>query len=164
MDSGNKFLAIACVVIVAFILQVVLVIASNKQRPSDAAVDFSKAYFMLDEDMARSLCSEINENEEVDVVGEYLQRVADDARANGFGVNWMKMALSHIETKTEMVDDNTAEVNITCRRRRSINPIFAIVAKIFSLGETYHVEDTLTVVNEDGQWKVCGQPFDLIES
>ena len=48
MDSGNKFLAIASVVIVAFILQVVLVIAGNKQTPSDAAVDFSKAYFMLD--------------------------------------------------------------------------------------------------------------------
>ena len=164
MDSGNKFLAIASVVIVAFILQVVLVIAGNKQTPSDAAVDFSKAYFMLDRDMAGSLCSEINENEEVDVVGEYLQRVADEAKANGFGVSWMKMALSHIETKTEMVDENTAEVNITGSRRRSLNPIFAIVAKVFFLGETYHVEDTLTVVNEDGHWKVCGQPYDLIES
>ena len=164
MGSRNKFLAIASVIIVAFILQVFLVVASDKQTPSDAAVDFSKAYFMLDRDMAGSLCSEINENEEFDIVGEYLQRVADEARANGFGVSWMKMALSHIETKTEMVDENTAEVNITSSRRRSLNPIFAIVAKVFSLGETYHVEDTLTVVNEDGRWKVCGQPFDLIES
>jgi hypothetical protein len=37
------------------------------------------------------------------------------------------------------------------------------VAKIFSLGETYKVEETLTLVKEDDLWKVCGEPFALIE-
>jgi len=37
------------------------------------------------------------------------------------------------------------------------------VAKIFCLGDTYQVEETLTVVKEDDGWKVCGQPFSLTE-
>jgi hypothetical protein len=74
----------------------------------------------------------------------------------------MKMALLHIETETQMVDDNVAEVRINCNRRRTINPVFAIVAKIFCLGETYKVEETLTLVKEDDLWKVCGEPFALI--
>jgi hypothetical protein len=36
------------------------------------------------------------------------------------------------------------------------------VAKIFSLGETHNVEETLTLVKEDGLWKVCGEPFALV--
>jgi len=39
-----------------------------------------------------------------------------------------------------------------------------VVAKIFSLGDTYKVKETLTVVKESGGWKVCGQPFSLTES
>jgi hypothetical protein len=38
------------------------------------------------------------------------------------------------------------------------------VAKIFFLGDSHKVEETLTVVKEDDGWKVCGQPFSLIES
>jgi hypothetical protein len=63
-----------------------------------------------------------------------------------------------------MVDENTAEILITGQRRRSINPVFATVAKIFCLGDTYKFEETLTVVKEDDGWKVCGQPFSLSES
>jgi hypothetical protein len=63
-----------------------------------------------------------------------------------------------------MVDENTAEVQITGERRRSSNPVFGAVAKIFLLGDTHKVEGNLTVVKEDDGWKVCGQPFSLTES
>ena len=72
------------------------------------------------------------------------------------------MTLSHIETETQMVDENVAEVRINCNRRRAVNPVFALVAKIFSLGETYEVQETLTLVKEDDLWKVCGEPFALV--
>ena len=87
---------------------------------------------------------------------------AEQAKSMGFDVSWMKMVLSHIETETQMVDDNVAEVRINCNRRRAVNPVFALVAKLFSLGETYNVEETLTLVKEDGLWKVCGEPFALV--
>ena len=161
MDRGSKFIIFASVVLAAFILQIVLIVSDHHESPGKAAVEFTKAYFKLNRSMNERLCSEITE--EGDVVDDYLSRVADEARTEGFDPSWMKMALSHIETETEMLDDNTAEVQITCTRRRSANPLYGIVAKIFFLGETHKVEETLTLLKEDARWKVCGEPFALIE-
>ncbi len=163
MDSGNKFMVLASVVIVALVLQVVLIIADRHDSPGKAAVEFSKAYFKQNEYMADRLCSDVIADEKIDVVGDYIHRVGDEARANGFKPSWMRMALSHIEVEVEMLDKNTAEVHLTSNRMRTINPVFGIVSKIFFLGETYDVNETLTVVKEDDGWKVCGQPYSLIE-
>ncbi len=162
MGRDNKYIPIAAVIIVAFILQIVLIAADDHESPGKAAVEFSKAYFKLNKAMEKRLCSAITEDGESDVVGDYLYRVTDQANSEGFDGSWMKMVLSHIETETQMMDDNVAEVRINCNRRRAVNPVFALVAKIFSLGETYKVEETLTLVKEDDRWKVCGEPFALI--
>ena len=162
MGSNSKIPKIAAVIVAAFILQIVLVTADRHESPAKAAVEFSKAYFKLKSAMDKRLCSEITGDGESDVVDDYLYRVADQAKSEGFDVSWMKMALLHIETETEMLDDNVAEVRINCNRRRTVNPVFALAAKIFSLGETYKVEETLTLVKEDDLWKVCGEPFALI--
>jgi uncharacterized protein (UPF0335 family) len=162
MGSNSKLPAIAAVIVVAFILQIVLVAADHHESPGKAAVEFSKAYFKLNTAMEKRLCREITEDGESDVVSDYLNRVADQAKSMGFDVRWMKMVLSHIETETQMVDDNVAKVRINCNRRRAVNPVFALVAKLFYLGETYNVEETLTLVKEDGLWKVCGEPFALV--
>jgi hypothetical protein len=163
MGGNSKFPVIGAVIVVAFILQIILVMADHHESPGIAAVEFSKAYFKLDEAMEKRLCSEITEEGESDVVSDYLNRVADQAKSEGFDASWMKMTLSHIETETQMVDDKVAEVRINCTRRRAVNPVFALVAKLFSLGETHKVEETLTLVKEDGLWKVCGEPFGLVE-
>jgi len=163
MSSGSKIVVLATVFIVAFILQIVLIVADRHESPGTVAVAFSKAYFNLDVDMADLICSEMTA-EDADVVDDYLKRVAAEARAEGFDPSWKKMVLAHIELETEMMDENMAEVQISCERRRSINPVFAAVAKIFFLGDTYRVEEILTVVKEDDGWKVCGQPFSLTES
>lgn len=164
MGSGSKFMILGAVVIVAFILQVGLIVIDRHESPGGVAVEFSKAYFYLNADMADMLCSELTGDEDTDVVNDYLHRVAAEARAEGFKPSWKKMALAHIELQTEMVDENTAQIQITAQRRRSINPVFAAVATIFFLGDTYEVEETLTVVKEEDGWKVCGQPYALIES
>jgi len=163
MSSGSKIVVLATVFIVAFILQIVLIVADRHESPGTVAVAFSKAYFNLDVDMADLICSEMTA-EDADVVDDYLKRVAAEARAEGFDPSWKKMVLAHIELETEMMDENMAEVQISCERRRSINPVFAAVAKIFFLGDTYKVEEILTVIKEDDGWKVCGQPFSLTES
>ena len=163
MVGNSKVPMILAVVFAAFILQIVLVLADHHESPGKAAVDFSKAYFKLSTTMEKRLCSEISEDGAGDVVDDYLARVADQARSEGFDVSWMKMALSHIETEPQLIEDNVAEVRISCSRRRAVNPVFALVAKIFSLGETHQVEETLTVVKENDSWKVCGEPFALIE-
>ena len=163
MGSNSKFPKIAAVIVAAFILQIILVMADHHESPGKAAVEFSKAYFKLNNEMEKRLCSEITEDGESDVVDDYLYRMADRAKSEGFDSSWMKMVLLHIETETQMLEENLAEVRINCNRRRAVNPVFALVAKIFSLGETYKVEETLTLVKEDDVWKVCGEPFGLIE-
>jgi len=163
MNSGNKFIVLASVVVVALVLQVVLIFADRHDSPAKAAVEFSKAYFKQNECMADRLCSELTADVEADAVNDYINRVADEARADGFKPGWMRMALSHIEVETEMLDENTAEVHLTSRRMRSINPVYGLVSKVFFLGETYDVAETLTVIKEEDGWKVCGQPFSLIE-
>ena len=162
MGRNSKFPTIAAVIVAAFILQIVLVTADRHESPGEVAVEFSKAYFKLNKGMGKLLCSDITADGGGEVVDDYLNRVADQAKLEGFDVSWMKMALLHIETETQMLDDNVAEVRISCNRRRAVNPVFALVAKIFSLGETYKVEETLTLVKEDDLWKVCGEPFALV--
>ena len=163
MDSGNKFMVLVSVVIVALILQVVLIIADRHDSPGLAAVEFSKAYFKQNQCMATRLCSDIIADAEADIVDDYINRVADEARANGFKPSWMRMALSHTEVEVEMLDENTAEVHLTSSRMRSINPVFGLVSKVFFLGESHELEETLTVVKEADGWKVCGEPYALIE-
>jgi len=163
MGSKSIFPKIAVVIVAAFILQIVLITVDHHESPGQVAVEFSKAYFKLNKGMGKLLCSDIAKDGESEVVDDYLYRVADQARSEGFDVSWMKMALLHIETETQMLDDKVAEVRIICKRRRAVNPVYALVAKIFSLGETYKVEETLNLVKEDDRWKVCGEPFSLIE-
>ena len=163
MDRGKNMIAFAAVIIIAFILQVVLIIADKQETPAKAAIAFSQAYFKLDRAMGDYLCNQIGEEAEGDVVDEYLNRISEEARAMGFDFNYMKKALAHIETATEMEDENTARVKITADRKRYLNPLFGIIAQLFFLIESQGVEETLTLVKEDGQWKVCGAPFELVE-
>ena len=163
MKSGNKFMVVASVVVVALVLQVVLIITDRHDSPAQAAVEFSKAYFKQNECMAYRLCSDVLADEENDVVGDYINRVADEARADGFKPSWMRMALTHTEVEVEMLDENTADVHLTSRRMRSVNPVFGLVSKVFFLGESHDVDETLTVIKEADGWKVCGQPYSLVE-
>jgi hypothetical protein len=163
MDSGSRFLTITAVVVLALILQVFLVIADTQDSPEKAAVEFAKAYYMLEPAMAKRLCEEIIEDEDLGVIEDYLWRMEDEARKRGFERNWMKFSLSHVETETELIDDTSARVRLTFAKRRSINPVFAAVAGLFNLGETQHGEANLSLVKENDRWKVCGEPLNLIE-
>jgi len=162
MAKDNRFVSLAVVVLIGVVLQGAFIFVDHQETPSKTAVAFSKAYFQLDPAMADSLSAEILENG--DVVSSYIEKVADDARARGFALKRMISQLSLDETHTVFKDDNTAEVRITGCRRVTINPIFGFVAKLFNLNQAHPVDETLILVREDGQWKVSGQPFDLIRT
>ena len=150
------------VVVVFVILQAILISVGEADNPAEAAVDFTKAYYMLDgAAMSKLLCNELAEDEEADVVGTYLNSVAVQARSMGFSQNYMRSQLSHIKTEIQMADENSATVRITGERLRSINPVYAIVGRLFFLIESHKVDKTLNLVKEDGRWKVCDQPFSL---
>ena len=164
MLTGKNVMIIGFVVGVFVVLQGLLICVARVDSPVEAAVDFTKAYFMLDGDsMTELLCREIVEDEEVDLVDDYLNSVADKARSMGFSPSYMRNQLSHISTEVQITDENQAKVKITGERLRSINPVFAIVGKLFFLIESHKVDETLTLVKEDNEWKVCGKPFSLSE-
>jgi hypothetical protein len=164
MLTGKNLMIIGFVVVVFVILQGLLISVGKVDSPAEAAIDFTKAYFMLDGDsMSELLCREIVEDEEPDIVGAYLNSVAVRARSMGFDRSYMRNQLWHVSTKIQMSDENKATVEITGERLRSINPVYALVGKLFSLIESHKIDETLTLVKEDDKWKVCSKPFSLSE-
>ena len=166
MLTAKNLMIVGFVVVVFVILQGVLILTSagKTDNPAGVAVDFTRAYFMLDgNSMKELLCNEIIEDEEADTVGSYLNSVADQAKSMGFSPNYMRNQLSHISTDIQMTDENQAEVRITGKRLRSINPVYALIGRLFFLIESHEVDETLTLVKEEGKWKVCGKPFSLSE-
>jgi hypothetical protein len=164
MLTGKNVMIIGFVVGIFVVLQGLLICVGKVDSPAEAAVDFTKAYFMLDgASMSELLCREIVEDEEVDIVDDYLNSVAVEARSMGFSPSYMRNQLSNISAEIQMTDENEAKVKITGERLRSINPVFALVGKLFFLIESHKVDETLTMVKEDDKWKVCGKPFSFSE-
>jgi len=165
MLSAKNVMIIGSVVVIFVILQAILILSGVKvSSPAQAAVEFTKAYFMLDgSSMTENLCGEISEDEGADIVGGYLFHTAEQARAMGFSPGYMKNQLAGVHTETDVIDETNAKVRITGERLRSINPVFALVGRLFFLIETHKIDETLTLVKEDGKWRVCGRPFLLSE-
>jgi hypothetical protein len=164
MDSGSKFLTFTSIIMLGLILQVVLAVADQRDNPEKAATEFAEAYFWLDPAMAERLCKDLAGDSENSTVKNYLQRIDDKARSLGYEFNYMKQGLYHIDVQASMKDADTAVVTLKGERRRTINPVFGLVARWFFMGETHPVEETLNLVKEGGSWKVCGKPFQLLES
>ncbi len=164
MLTVKNLMVFGSVIVIAVILQVILILVGKVDSPAEAAVDFTKAYFMLDgPSMSERLCAEIVEDKEADIVDEYLNHVAEQARSMGFSQSYMRNQLSNIHTEIEMADKSSARVRITGKRLRSINPVFAFIGNLFFLIESHKVDVTLTLVKEDGEWKVCSKPLLLSE-
>ena len=161
MEQGKMFITIAAVVVLGIIIQVILIGADAMSTPSKTVIKFTKAYFNLDRSMSKYMCSEFATEEDVDAAAEYMNRLADEAKTLGFSRNYMKSKLYSVHTDIIAKSETEAQVRITAVRKRNINPVYTIVGKLFFIGETYEVDETLKVIKEDGQWKICGQAFAL---
>lgn len=163
MDSGTRFLTFTSILMLALILQVVLAVADQRDTPEKAAVEFAEAYFWLEPAMAERLCRELAPSAKADPVAAFLERKNREARASGFAPHYLKQGLYHVDVRTLENDGETARVLLRGERRRTINPVYGLVARWFGVGETHSVEETLLLKKEAGTWKVCGRPFGLLE-
>jgi len=164
VEQLKSYMPIGVAILIGVVLQGLLILADLKPTPGKAAVEFAKAFYRVDPAMASLLCSKSSGMGEGNVVEEYIQGVTQAAGDRGFGLDNMKYMLYHIETETHRTDDTTAEVKLTARRIVSINPLYALVSKFFLIGKTYQVDELMTMVKEDGRWKVCGNPFSFIKT
>lgn len=162
MGQKSTSSVFALVILIAVFLQVIFIFADGRETATGAAIDFSKAYFMLDsKTMMDRACSELSGDEDETAIGSFIQKSSDEAADRGVGVGYIRQSLYHIKTKTLNQDVKSAQIMLTGKTRICINPLYAYVAKIFFLGETHEVEEILDLVKEDGKWKVCGTPYSL---
>ncbi|MBW2248568.1 MAG: hypothetical protein JRF62_15580 [Deltaproteobacteria bacterium] len=157
----SKGAGIILVLIIGLLVQLLFSVADAIDTPNKAVVQFSKAYFNIDKSMAKKICKERLASEDVDVIDQYIYLSAKEAKERGFGINFMKNKLYHIETETLSKKENEAQIRITGKIRVSINPVYPIVANLFNIGATHEVDEIINVIKEDGKWKVCGSLFSL---
>lgn len=158
MGRDSRIIGVVLVVFLGALLQLLLGMADQRSTPGKTAVQFTKAYFSLDPSMSEYVCQELVEE---DVVNQYIKQVAQDARDLGFKANYMRSMLYHLKTDIVSQDESEVKIRITCVRKRMINPVFTVVGKLFFIGETYKVDETLSIVKEDDKWKVCSGAFSL---
>ena len=130
--------------------------------PAQVVKDFTKAYYMLDPSMADFLSKDalMNENE-VDMVELYLRLQDTDAYNRGYKTSYLQMKPILMKTTVLSMDDSAAQIQINTTNIRSINPLYRIVGYVFCLLEEHKVQDTLSLVKEEGVWKIGPGAFDL---
>jgi hypothetical protein len=155
-ENTNKSSALALTLLLAVLLQVVFAFADGKDTPQKAAVEFSKAYFMVDPGMSRRVCDRLLHSEGTNMVKQIIENRDREAQQMGFSPKFMKCALFHVKTEILSQDENSAKVRLTAVRKRNLNPVFTFIGRLFNLGTTYEVDQVLELVREKGRWKVCG--------
>ena len=149
------------VCIIGVLLQISFIIKDMKDTPSRAVGEFVKAYYSLEPEMTDRLCQDMKSAGDVDIVNKFIGFKKKEAHDRGFDISYMKYKLSHLNTVTKINDDITASVTITGSLRRNINPVFTLVAGIFSLGESREINETIHVLKEGNAWKVCDSYFSM---
>ena len=169
--TRKEISSLALVVLVGLLLQVGLVALDRTQTPYKTAVAYVQARYGLNPSMARYLCSGSGEscgkNEASQTccangANDFIHKATADAAERGFEKGFNKYTLSHIETHTKYLDDTTAMVHLTATRRMAINPLYAYVARLFSIGKTYEVDESVRLKLENGLWRVCNESVALL--
>ena len=157
MIDFRKYAGLLVAVVIGLGVQVLLfgLYFAGQNTPHNVAICFTKAFYKLDPDMGRYLCETFEGDAEIDAVDQYVHTATREAQKEGFKSPWARSILFHIETHTEFEGSDKAAVTIKAYRRKAINPVYFWVGKIFALGQTHPVQETLHLVKENNQWKVC---------
>ncbi|MFO7963372.1 MAG: hypothetical protein R6U50_05575 [Desulfobacterales bacterium] len=160
MAKFGKFLPLVIVILIGVFFQLIFIAVDIRDTPIKAAVEFAKAYYMLDDDaMEKRICKKALENGMVD---DYLYHVRQKAENRGYEMAYYKSLLSDIHTEIIELDDKTAKIKIVAEKRSAINPVYHLVGKLFNLTQAYEVEKTLYLVKEKDRWRVCTPLLDHV--
>ena len=158
MDRFRNLIPLVLVLLLGILVQVVLVAAQPKETPAGAAVEFTKAFYKMSPSAAERMCGDLLEEEDVN---DIFYAAAEDAKARGFSASYPKMQLFHVQAVVLAEDEASAQVQLSCSMKRAIHPAFAYFAKMWNIGATYHLDEVVDLVSEEGQWKVCGYDYAL---
>jgi hypothetical protein len=158
--KSRDYTILALVVLMGVFVQALLVAASCKETPARAAEEFTRAYFNLDPAMTERMCADLQADEEA--VDNLIHTAHMRAQARGFSPGYMRMHLFQVESSVLAQDEQTAQVHLNSEMRRNIHPAFAVFAKMWDLGESHQLDETLDLVKEGDQWKVCNHNLQII--
>lgn len=161
MPDVSKYVPLLVVICIGIVVQVLLIPLDCINKPYKTAVAFTEAYLKIDPSMANYLCEDSKTVDDIDTVAQYVYDMTKQARDRGFDKSYLKSKLYHVMTHTTYLGDSEATVSISAERRTAINPVFALIAKLFHIGETRPFDETIEIVKENGKWKVCGSPLSL---
>lgn len=149
-----KFAPILSAIIIGALLQVLFIFPDIKDTPGKAVIEFSTAYFKVHESMADRLCEERKVVNGTDVVEEYIQIKAKEAEGRGFSMFYLRDKLYNPRTESVKKNTDSAEIRLTAEVKPPL--------KSFFTQEDYRqIDEIITVVNDNGKWKVCGKLFSL---
>jgi len=163
MSEYSRYFALAGVIALGLVVQVMLIGLYAIPAPYKTATAFAKAYYKLDPSMEGYLCEDSRfDDDDVNVTAQYIYEKDRSAQSRGFKISYLKSQLYNIETHTTYASDTEATVEISAVRRTAINPLFAWVAKLFFIHGSHPVKGTIEVVKENGRWKVCANSFSAV--
>ena len=162
--SRDTLLKAFTILVIGVGVQLLLILIGSegpKDSPRHGTIEFARAYFLKDSHISDRICRSQMSEETQYIIKQHLQGAAENARSRGFAPGFAASMLYAVKTDIQMIDDTQANVRITAKRKTAINPVYFLVGLIFNLGETHVVDDTLRMVKENGQWKVC-DPFSTV--
>jgi hypothetical protein len=149
----------AIVIGITVVLQLALIGVDIQETPVKVAKRFADAYYAIDGDMQDYLCSELAQDGEL--VGDYLFAKQQEASMHGRRISYLRHQITKAHLQVVDKTDDSATIHLTGTTRVSIHPAFMIIGKLFHLGRDYPMDETLELVKDNGQWRVCGNPFGL---
>ncbi len=155
MKQNEKFVPMMLTLIVGVVLQVLFIIPDTKDTPGRAVIEFARAYFQIDGvAMKGRFCDGDKSMADSDAVGRYVYQKTIEARERGLGLFYLKDKLYEIRTHRISGDEKNAEIRLTAEVKPPL--------KSFFTKEGYRpLDEIVTVVNDNGRWKVCGHPFSM---
>ena len=143
---------------IAVILQLALIGIDCQQTPDTVVRNFAEDYYSLDPDMQDYLCTSLVEK---GVVDQFLYQKKQQESQRGFSDEYLRKAFTELHTNVEKPGATEMTIHLHGTTRVCINRPFMIVGKLFGIGKSYPVDEHIHVVKENGQWRVCGNPFGI---
>jgi len=156
MKDGNRFGIILVVIACGVLVQIGLLLVQCQDTPNQAAIDFARAYYRFDPQMADMLCEEIRSQGGLDQVDEFIYQAHKTAGDRGYGIYLLKNKLYNVKTKTISQAAGKVEIRVIADRKPPLKSFFS--------HEAYKVDEIITVTQEGGRWKVCAGLFNFTEN
>ena len=154
-DIAPLFLIIG----IAVVLQLALIAVDCRQTPVKVAKAFAGDYVYLDADMQNHLCADLAEDGEM--VNNFLYSKEKEAGHRGLETKYLRKKFTIRHARVVEPGEDKMAIHLTGTTRVCINPAFMLVGKLFGIGKDYPVDETLELVKENNQWRVCGTPFGM---